>query len=64
MKSVYVVCKNFNTPEVLFFHPVHGWNTDKVEMYDSQSEAYTQCAMQLTDTGASLEKFVTQRASH
>ena len=61
MKEVYVVCKNFNTPDVLFYDTTIGFNKDKVQMFDTQSEAFMFCASELTLSDVSLEKFVTSQ---
>ena len=62
MKTIYVVCKNFNTPNVQFFDINLGWNTEQAELFDSQTEAYVACVDELGHTGVSLEKFITKPA--
>ncbi len=61
MKEVYVVCKNFNTPDVLFYDTNIGFNRETVQMFNTQSEAFMYCARELTLSGVSLEKFVTSQ---
>ena len=61
MKEVYVVCKNFNTPEVLFYDTTIGFNREKVKMFTSKTEAFMFCASELTLSDVSLEKFVTNQ---
>jgi len=63
MKEVYVVCKNFNTPDVLFYDITIGFNREKVQMFDSQTEAFMHCARELTLSDVSLEKFVTSQSA-
>lgn len=62
MKEVFVVCKNFNTPEVLFYDTSIGFNRETVKMFDTKTEAFMFCARELTLSGVSLEKFVTSQA--